>query len=760
MKETSVRRRSVLLEHADAGLLAVLVLSLPAVAPLSRSGYFASHDGLLHLYRFLGLDHAVQAGVFLPRWFPEFGFGYGQPVLNFYGPLGYYPGQVLRSLGLGPVGAAKGAYALAAVAAGLGMYLFARRAFGGRQVPAAVAALAYVYAPYHLADLYVRGALAELWAMACVPFLFWSLTGLLTEREPVHLVVSAGALAALILVHPLSLLVFGPLVLAYAVLLACRGGKRSLVWGAGALALALALSAFYWLPAVVEHHFVGLGTGGDTGYRQHLAPPWSVVSPSPIYSYFPGQRTAAEYPVGLVQISVAGLAVLGWCLRRPRAPDASFHPVLALMALVVALSLFMTTTASLPVWMGCESLLSLLQYPWRFQALTALGTAFLGGAGALLLDPGMWGADRAARRVCTLVGWGGAGALVVLLAVESLATLPYEPLALRDEEVTFRRMWAEERALGQIGTTWTAEYVPVWVREQRWAIGRSWLEADGPNLAEANAPRAPDVVDLLDAGFAGLRLRVRASGPSTLILHQFYYPGTVALVEGDRVPAYPYGTLGLTAVDLPAGEHVLWFGLRPTWVQSAGSWALVLALAFCAGFLWWTQRRRALAVGGALVLVFGGLLLARHWSAPDAPRLAPVQAEFEGRAALLACSVPEEAIQPGETVEVTLYWLARQGFAEDLVTFVHLAWEDSPGPLAQTDQQPDGGFTPTTRWVAGEIVPDRHLLRLPEGMPPGRYPLYAGLYQLEPFRNLEIVSSQVPLSFGRVFLGYLEVEAP
>lgn len=760
MKETSVRRRSVLLDHADAGLLAVLVLSLPAVIPLLRSGYFASHDGLLHLYRFLGLDRAVQAGVFLPRWFPEFGFGYGQPVLNFYGPLGYYLGQLLRSLGLGPVGAAKGAYALAVVAAGLGMYLFARRALGGRQLPAVVAALAYVYAPYHLADLYVRGALAELWAMACVPLLLWSLTGLLTEREPVHLVVSAGALAALVLAHSLSLLVFGPLVLAYAVLLVYREGRRSLAWAVGALALALALGAFYWLPAVAESRFVGLGAGGSTGYRQHLAPLWSVVSPSPIYPYRPGQLAAAEYPVGLVQVSVAGLAVLGWCLRRPRAPDASFYPVLALMALAVALGLFMTTTASLPIWMGFEPLLGFLQYPWRFQALAALGTAFLAGAGAFLLDPSTWSAVGAARRVRALVGWGGAGALVVLLAVESLGALPYEPLALRDEEVTFRRMWAEERAVGQIGTTWTGEYLPVWVREQRWAIGRSWLEADGPNLAEANAPRAPDAVDLLEAGFAGLRLRVRASGPSTLILHQFYYPGTVALVEGDRVPAYPYGTLGLAAVDLPAGEHILWFGLGRTRVQSAGSWASVLALALCAWFLWRREKRRALAVAATLALLLGGLLLARHWSAPGEPRLTPVQAEFEGRAALLACSVSDETVQPGETVEIALYWLARQGFAEDLVTFVHLAWEDSPGPLAQTDQQPDGGFTPTTRWVAGEIVPDRHLLHLPEGMLPGRYALYAGLYQFEPFRNLEVVSSQVQLSFGRVFLGYLEVEAP
>ncbi|MGQ9713406.1 MAG: 6-pyruvoyl-tetrahydropterin synthase-related protein [Anaerolineae bacterium] len=760
MSRIAARRMPALHRRVDGGLLAVLGLGLLAVAPLVRPGYFASHDGMLHLYRFLGLDRAVQAGIFLPRWFPDFAFGYGQPVLNFYGPLAYYAGQVLRPLGLSLVAAAKASYALGTVAAGLGMYLWAKRALGGRPAPAAVAALAYLYAPYHLADLYVRGALAELWAMAWVPFFLWALTGLLVDRKPAYLVFSAGALAALILTHSLSLLVFGPLLLAYAALLTRQGGKESLRWAAGAVALALALSAFYWLPALTESRFVGLGAGGSAGYRKHLAPLWSVISPSPIYRYFPEQPTAAEHPAGLVQAILAALGLLAGCLQRAKAPGSLFRPTLILMGMAAALGLFLTTTPSLPVWVACEPLLSLLQYPWRFQALTALGMAFLAGALALLSDPGAWSMAPPVGWKHALMGWGGAGALVALLAVESLRALPYQSLALGGEEVTLQRMWAEERAAGQIGTTWTGEYLPVWVREQRWAIGRSWRDAGGPDLAEANAPRPPDAVHLLDATYAGLRLEVRSKGPATLVLHQFYYPGTVALLPDRKAPAYPYGTLGLATVDLPPGEHVLWVGRRPTLAQTVGSGASALGLACSAWFLWRAQRRRTLAAASSLLLLFAGLLLARHWTAPEPPLLATVQAEFEGRAALLASAVPRGPVRPGETAEVTLYWLARQGFAEDLVTFLHLVPEDNPFPLAQTDQQPDGGFTPTTRWVAGEIVPDRHLLHLPETLPPGRYALYAGLYQLQPFRNLEVISASVSVSSDRVLVGYLEVKAP
>ena len=69
------------------GLLLALLLTLPALLPLLRAGFFASDDGLFHVYRMAALAEAWQQGVLWPRIFPDFGFGYGQAVLNFYAPL-------------------------------------------------------------------------------------------------------------------------------------------------------------------------------------------------------------------------------------------------------------------------------------------------------------------------------------------------------------------------------------------------------------------------------------------------------------------------------------------------------------------------------------------------------------------------------------------------------------------------------------------------------------------------------------------------
>ncbi len=85
-----------------SGWLLAVLLTLPALVPLMRAGFFVSDDGLFHVYRIAALADAWQHGVLYPRLFPQFGFGYGQAVLNFYAPLSYAPGAFLALTGMSP----------------------------------------------------------------------------------------------------------------------------------------------------------------------------------------------------------------------------------------------------------------------------------------------------------------------------------------------------------------------------------------------------------------------------------------------------------------------------------------------------------------------------------------------------------------------------------------------------------------------------------------------------------------------------------
>ncbi|MGC8826965.1 MAG: 6-pyruvoyl-tetrahydropterin synthase-related protein [Anaerolineae bacterium] len=750
------RRISSQLPRWAWGLAGVLLLGLPALIPLCQASYFSSHDGLLHLYRLMGLDGAMRAGVLYPRWFPDFAFGYGHPILNFYGPLSYYTAQWFRGLGLGLIPAMKAAYALAGLAAGAAMYAFAWESLRGRILPSAAAGAAYIYIPYHLADLYVRGAIAESLAFVWFPLILWGMERILQEK-PGGTALLSLSLAGLIITHSLSLVFFGPFLAVYLLvtLVAHRRQAGRLIrgWFAAGL-LGLGLSAFYWLPVLLESKYVGLAGGASAGYQRHLAPIASTLSPYFLYRYFPAQGTLAEHPAGLTAslLALAGL-LLGLARIRRSSPR-----VLGLMTLAAAGGWFMTTTASLPLWKLGEALLSYLQYPWRFMALHALGAAWLAGAGISAIQD-MLGA-RSARPIASAVGV----AVPALIAISALARLPYQALALSDGAVTYPRMWAEEREVGQIGTSWTGEYLPIWVREQRWAIGRSWRDAGGPDPAEAGALRPPDSVRLLEVGYNRLDLAVESVLPASLVLHQFYFPGMAAYIDGKRTPAYPFGALGLAAADIPAGTHQVRWRFTPTPPRLWGTVISIVSLIIGIGR--WIKPLSSL-----LRRKWGGLYLAGIL-AVLAPLVLPaltsrtntawenVQADFEGRAVLLASGRLATPITAGSQLPVALYWLARTGFAEDLVTFVHLTSPDGTVLLAQSDHEPDGGFTPTTRWLAGEIIPDRHVLDIPASLSPGRYALYGGIYSYPSLQLLSIRSAETPVHSGRVLLGYVEVRAP
>ena len=108
----------------------VFLLTLPALIPLARADFFVSDDGAFHIYRIAALTEAWRQGVLYPRLFPEFGFGYGQAVLNFYAPLAYYPGALFASLGFDPATATELTIALGFILAALAAFGFVRSLWG------------------------------------------------------------------------------------------------------------------------------------------------------------------------------------------------------------------------------------------------------------------------------------------------------------------------------------------------------------------------------------------------------------------------------------------------------------------------------------------------------------------------------------------------------------------------------------------------------------------------------------------------------
>ncbi len=110
----------------------------------------------------------------------------------------------------------------------------------------------------------------------------------------------------------------------------------------------------------------------------------------------------------------------------------------------------------------------------------------------------------------------------------------------------------------------------------------------------------------------------------------------------------------------------------------------------------------------------------------------------------------------GNEFALALVWQALAEPTEDYTVFVHALALDGTCCPWQSDQMPQQGSYPTSRWLAGEVVIDRYTITLPEDADPGLYPLEIGLFIPENGRRLTVTIPGLPVN-DVVFLRPLEI---
>jgi hypothetical protein len=105
------------------------------------------------------------------------------------------------------------------------------------------------------------------------------------------------------------------------------------------------------------------------------------------------------------------------------------------------------------------------------------------------------------------------------------------------------------------------------------------------------------------------------------------------------------------------------------------------------------------------------------------------------RITLLGVDQATHALSPGDVLPVTLYWQATAEVPSGYHVSVQVVPATGPdgltpggAPVAQHDGAPSGGSRPTTGWVPGEIIVDRHEVATAPEVAPGMYLLIAALY--------------------------------
>lgn len=738
-----IRRRSSLND-----LLRRLVSALACLAPAAAlygltAVWPATPDGLFHLHRVRALAEALRWGVLYPRWSPDFAFGYGYPVFNFYAPAFYYPPALLHLAGFDILTAVRLALAIAYALAGLGMYALLRD--WTRPVPALLGAVLYLVYPYHLYDLFVRGALPEFVAFLWPPLIVWTtLRGLAPATNGALNVQSNGdrlvrakatssgwmaaaalSWAGLVLTHNLTALMAAlaglGLVALWGIISLARRRRAhpvrspftEIAWCAVPLILGAGLSAAYALPALVETEWVGLSNGAGTpGYTAHFSTLQGLFDGGLVYRYPEASQPFVPAPGYAAVLVILAMLALLW----PGARD--WRVGLGLSAITALGALWLTTASSAFLWAVLSPLLGELQFPWRWQLLAAFALACAVAWLAAVVDRRL--ATISASPRLRTAAWLAACALGGWLIVYGLGGLRPQPAPFAAADLTPTQMWEFDAQHGQVGASWTGEFLPRWVMEQRWAIGR---EPSSGVMSEQPSPtiRAARV---FAQSYLGERLVYDASAAGTLIFHSFYYPAWRVTVDGQAAPTRAVGELGLLAVDVPAGQHEVirrWGATLAVWIGRLGSavaWFAILGLLALA-----RGRRRRLGIATWLTVT---ALVAAGWGGWLERTLPTVSVGADYGAVRLESALASPA-RAGETVVVTLYWLVT-GEPEPLTAFVHVVAADGR-MVAGYDAPLGGAYTPASRWMVGELISDRHPIPLPADLPAGVYRLKAGLYR-------------------------------
>lgn len=541
------------------GLLAVLLFSWWAIAPIFHSGFFPIHDDT-QVVRVQQMAQALREGQFPVRWVNDLGYGFGYPIFNFYAPLAYYVGALFHLIGFNVLSATKLMMVLGILLSGVFMYLLAREFWG--EIGGILSGLFYVYAPYHAVDIYVRGAVAEFWAMAFLPVVFYGFYQLTQKRKWQWVVVSGIGYAAVILSHNLTAMMLTSILVACFLFLMVLNWKKNKAYTLllfYSFTLGLILSVFYWLPSLSEMGYTRVfgQIGGGADFRDHFvfldqlwASPWGFAGSAP------GRLDGMSFMIGKLHIAFAAFSIITCFYFWKKYRRQSLAILLATGFCLLATGL--TNQLSQPLW-ETVSPLAFIQYPWRFLVFVTFSASFMTGSVMLWL-----------RKNLELSWIGGA---IIILALLFFNTKYFKP-----------QMYLDVSA-----ADYTNEENIKWKTSK---ISDEYLPKDFPIPENKNEVAWEKIVILEgEAEIKNLVLKsyqytfdVIAKTETEILLNTAYFPGWRIWVDEKETDFILDN--GKIKFSLPAGEHKILARFTNTPIRTFSnltsliSWVGLLAFTF------------------------------------------------------------------------------------------------------------------------------------------------------------------------------------
>lgn len=529
--------------------LLLIIITIPSFISIINGEYFSMHDDQ-HVARLFLLDQGIRQGNFFPRWVDGLGFGYGYPLFNFYPPLIYYVAEFFHLIGFSLFLSIKLTFILGFILAAFGSYLLAKNIIG--RLPALLAAVLYTYFSYHAVNAYVRGALAEFFGMAIIPFVFLNLESLFRNKNKLSIVFFAVTFGLLMLTHPLVSFPSLFYIVFFAIfyfLISKDNGQRLLFFidllKAGLLGLGF--SAFFWLPSFFEKKFTlvdDILTKELANYKLHyIFPSQFWYSPWGFGGSLADRFDGMSFQLGKIHIFLFILSVIVCLLFKKwrRQEKLSYFFFFVFLSIF---SLFMTVNYSSFIWDGVRYLWY-LQFPWRFLTFAGLFISLCGAFAVIFI------AKLFKDSFSKIIN-------VILVVIISLSTVflykkyfkPQEQFATNDKILT-----SFEEISWKISKS-SFEFVPKGTATKKTELNTSTLDIEKKDLPQATFEllSGRGNIKLIKDNFVKKEYSIDIKSSATMRLNTYYFPGWKAYLNGKELTISDDNRLKLITINLPSNS--------------------------------------------------------------------------------------------------------------------------------------------------------------------------------------------------------------
>lgn len=325
------------------------------------------HDDM-QVIRLQQMTKCFEDGQIPCRMSLDLGGAYSQPHFNYYSAFPYYLGSIIHQIGFSYLDSIKILFFLSIFLSAFGLYHLSRHFFSNTASLASVILISL--STYRLVNIYVRGALAESFALALLPGVI-ALFLTLIKPTRLKIILSAIVFSFFLTSHPISIVINTPIfvLVGLYLLFKSRQGFIGLVLS---VCLGLGLSAFFLLPAFIEQPLINTISLLNDYYQYALHyPTIKQLLLETNWGYGPsrpGPEDGFSYHIGYAHLLILAISSL-----------LTLKKLKNFITLVVALSLgylFLNHARSVGIW-EVLPLVRFVQFPWRLLGPLSLLTSFL-----------------------------------------------------------------------------------------------------------------------------------------------------------------------------------------------------------------------------------------------------------------------------------------------------------------------------------------------------------------------------------------------